>query len=89
LVARSSTQQQSKGLSKDNTRLRNKVKEVEYLIMFSRYAALVKNMRGVVLFSPTDDVSEDLKWLVERFRYRVLGVPQSLVERVSGVEEAT
>jgi len=50
--------------------------------MFSRYAALVKNMRGVVLFDPADEVSEDLEWLVERFKYRVLGVPPSLVERL-------
>lgn len=46
--------------------------------MFSRYAALVKNMRGVVVFDPTDDVSQDLKWLVNRFKYRVLGVSPSL-----------
>ena len=57
------------------------------MIVFSRYAALVKNMRGVVLFSPTDNVSEDLKWLVERFRYRVLGVPPSLVNKVSRAEK--
>ncbi len=43
---------------------------------------MVKNMRGVVLFSPTDEVSESLKWLVERFKYRTLGVPPSLVERL-------
>jgi hypothetical protein len=67
--------------------IKNKAKELEYLDVFSRYAALVKNMRGVVLFSPADDVSEDLKWLVERFRYRVLGVPQSLVERVPGLKK--
>jgi len=67
--------------------IKNKAKELEYLDVFSRYAALVKNMRGVVLFSPADDVSEDLKWLVERFRYRVLGVPPSLTDKVSRVEK--
>ena len=71
---------------KSESSIKNKAKGVEYLIVFSRYAALVKNMRGVVLFSPTDDVSEDLKWLVERFKYRVLGVPPSLVERFPGLK---
>ena len=51
--------------------------------MFSRYAALVKNMRGVVLFDPSDDVSQDLKWLIDRFKYRVLGVPPSLAHEIS------
>ncbi len=44
-------------------------------------------MRGVVLFSPADEVSGDLRWLVERFKYRVLGVPPSLVERLPGLKK--
>jgi len=53
--------------------------------MLSRYAALVKNMRGIVIFNPGDDVTQDLKWLSERFRYRVLGIPPSLIDKISKV----
>ncbi|MHC1601145.1 MAG: hypothetical protein ACXQTB_02220 [Candidatus Nezhaarchaeales archaeon] len=40
-------------------------------------------MRGVVIFNPADDVSQDLKWLSERFKYRILGVPPSLTDKIS------
>lgn len=53
--------------------------------MFSRYAALVKNMRGIVVFDPINDVSEDLKWLANRFKYRFLGVSPSLAEKLSKI----
>ncbi|MEM4576486.1 MAG: hypothetical protein QW701_03350 [Candidatus Nezhaarchaeales archaeon] len=51
--------------------------------MFSHYAALVKNMRGVIVFDPTDDISQDLKWLIDRFKYRHLGVPPSLAKKLT------
>jgi len=53
--------------------------------MLSHYAALVKNMRGVVVFDPADDVSQDLKWLINRFKYRVLGIPPSLTDKISKI----
>ena len=40
-------------------------------ISFYRYAAIVKNLRGVVLCS--DCSSEKAEWLFDRFRYRSLG----------------
>lgn len=50
--------------------------------MLSRYAALVKNLRGVILMNPEDEVASDiLNWLVDRFKYRNLGLPPSTVER--------
>lgn len=42
-------------------------------------------MRGVVVFDPTEDVSQDLKWLINRFKYRVLGVSPSLTRELSKV----
>ncbi len=53
--------------------------------MLSRYAALVKNMRGVVVFDLADDISQDLKWLTDRFKYRILGVPPSLIDKISKI----
>jgi len=36
--------------------------------LFARYAAIVKNLRGVVLFNMDEDGVEDsIKWLVNRF----------------------
>lgn len=50
--------------------------------MFSAYAALVKNLRGVVLLDLDEKgVEESLKWLVKRFRYRNLGLTPLLVEK--------
>ena len=50
--------------------------------MFARYAALVKNLRGVVVFDLSEEnVKEAIKWLVNRFKYRNLGLPPSLVEK--------
>ena len=50
------------------------------LVSFSKYAALVKNMRGVVLASK--ECVEGLRWVSRRFRYRVVGVPPSLKMKV-------
>ena len=47
--------------------------------MLSRYAALVKNLRGVVL-AGRDCGEESLQWLLKRFKYRDLGVPPSRAE---------
>lgn len=37
----------------------------------------MKNLRGVVLLSPEEDVKELVDWFVSKFRYRNLGVPPS------------
>ena len=43
--------------------------------MFARYAAVVKNLRGIALFDLGEEGSWDsVEWLVRRFRYRDLGV---------------
>ena len=46
-------------------------------ISFYNYAAIVKNLRGVIYWKGKGD----LEWLLSRFRYRYLGVPPSL-ERI-------
>jgi len=43
-------------------------------ISFYNYAAIVKNLRGVIYWKGKGD----LGWLLSRFRYRYLGVPPSL-----------
>lgn len=54
--------------------------------MFSLYAALVKNLRGVVLMDLDEEgVEKSLKWLIKRFRYRNLGVTPSLLEKYKDV----
>ncbi len=46
------------------------------------YAAIVKNLRGVVVGYLDEEGCEDsVKWLVARFRYRDLGLGPSLVDR--------
>ncbi len=50
--------------------------------MFARYAAIVKNLRGVVLFDLNEEgVTDSIKWLVKRFRYRDLGLVPSVLAR--------
>ena len=44
---------------------------------FYRYAAVVKNLRGVIYYR--EGFEDRLKWLLSRFKYRSLGVPPSLV----------
>ncbi len=47
--------------------------------MLSRYAAIVKNLRGVVAVDFDDsEALRALDWLSRRFRYRNLGLPPSL-----------
>ncbi|MEM4425333.1 MAG: hypothetical protein QW335_05085 [Candidatus Nezhaarchaeales archaeon] len=46
---------------------------------------MVKNMRGVVVFDPAEDVSQDLKWLTNRFKYRILGISPSLAKNLTKV----
>ena len=49
---------------------------------FARYAAIVKNLRGVVAADLEESgVEESIKWLASRFRYRDLGVGPMMVER--------
>jgi len=52
-------------------------------LSFAKYAALVKNLRGVVLLDPADTTSLDMvKWLVRRFRYRNLGLTPLILEKL-------
>lgn len=47
--------------------------------MFSLYAAIVKNLRGVVVFTRYNgEIEEKIKWLKKRFQYRDLGLPPTL-----------
>lgn len=49
---------------------------------FTYYAALVKNLRGVVIYDPDDTEYRDIvKWLTSRFKYRNLGIPPSLFKK--------
>ncbi|MEM1644801.1 MAG: hypothetical protein QXL96_02840 [Ignisphaera sp.] len=46
---------------------------------FSKYAALIKNLRGVVLANIEEPgVWNNIKWLTKRFRYRNLGLTPTL-----------
>lgn len=52
------------------------------LVSFSKYAALVKNLRGVILMDLNEPgVMDSLMWLAKRFRYRDLGVTPSIVAK--------
>jgi hypothetical protein len=51
--------------------------------LFARYASLVKNLRGVVLLD-VEDGEEGVRWLQDRFKYRSLGVPPSLLKEAEG-----
>lgn len=51
---------------------------------FARYAALVENLRGVVLADLSDEgVWSSIKWLIKRFKYRNLGLVPSIIGRFS------
>lgn len=50
--------------------------------MFAQYAALVKNLRGVVYIEELNDYSwKIIKWLIQRFKYRNLGLAPSIVNK--------
>ena len=50
--------------------------------MFARYAAIVKNLRGVLVADLDSDYSwRVVEWLVRKFRYRDLGLPPGVVSR--------
>ncbi|MEM4810110.1 MAG: hypothetical protein QW249_06320 [Desulfurococcaceae archaeon] len=50
--------------------------------MFSTYAAIVKNLRGVVLLELGEKgVDKSLDWLIKRFRYRNLGLAPIIAEK--------
>ncbi len=54
----------------------------------SHYLAYVKNLRGVMFGSGSEDsVISGVKWLKQRFRYRNLAVPNYLVKHYPKVEE--
>lgn len=47
--------------------------------MFASYAALVKNLRGVVLLDRKEKgIEKTVRWFGGRFKYRQIGVPPSL-----------
>ncbi len=43
-----------------------------------QYLYLVKNLRGIVYFSQGLDVNKELDWLKRKFRYRDLGISETL-----------
>ncbi len=50
--------------------------------MLARYAVVVKNLRGVVLFDLGEEGSwRVIEWLTRKFRYRDLGLPPCIVDR--------
>ena len=50
--------------------------------MFARYAAIVKNLRGIVYVEELNDYSwKIIKWLIQRFKYRDLGLAPSIVNK--------
>jgi hypothetical protein len=52
--------------------------------MFAKYAAIVKNLRGVVLFDLDEEGSwSSVKWLINRFKYRDLGLVPSTYHKYS------
>ncbi|MET1127729.1 MAG: hypothetical protein ABWW70_00210 [Thermoproteota archaeon] len=56
-------------------------------VSFARYAALVKNLRGVVASYGDDEAKETVKWLSRRFRYRDLGVTPYALEAYRSLVE--
>lgn len=50
--------------------------------MLARYAAIVKNLRGVLIFTDADEAEERVRWLTERFKYRNLGVSPALSSQI-------
>ena len=51
--------------------------------MFARYAAIVKNLRGVVYIEETDEETLWLlNWLLDRFKYRDIGVSNIVFNRI-------
>jgi len=43
-----------------------------------RHLYLVKNLRGIVYFSAGIDVEKEINWLKKKFRYRNLGISETL-----------
>jgi len=47
---------------------------------FAKYAAMVKNLRGVVIADLGEEgVWDSIKWLIARFKYRDLGLPPTIL----------
>jgi len=60
----------------------------EKFLNLPRYASLLKNLRGVVFFDPhVPFPAEEVRWLKRRFRYRSLGVSESLVIAIKDEEK--
>jgi len=50
--------------------------------LFARYAAIVKNLRGIVYIEELNDYTwKIIKWLIQRFKYRDLGLVPSIVNK--------
>lgn len=50
--------------------------------MFTKYAAIVKNLRGVVIFNLDEEgVRDKINWLTKRFKYRNLGITPTLLSK--------
>ncbi|KYH42807.1 MAG: hypothetical protein AYL33_000300 [Candidatus Bathyarchaeota archaeon B63] len=48
-----------------------------------RYVSLLKNLRGVAFFDPDAPFPlEEVKWLKKRYKYRNIGIPQSLMAAI-------
>jgi len=55
-------------------------------VLFARYAAIVKNLRGVVVFNLDEEgVWDSLVWLVQRFKYRNLGLTPLAIQKYYSV----
>lgn len=58
-------------------------------ISFSTYAAIVKNLRGILYFGRSQGIiALYAKWLGKRFKYRTVGLPPELrcIAEISGVK---
>jgi len=53
------------------------------VVSFTRYAATVKNLRGVLIADPHDAAAlRYMKWLSRRFRYRNIGIPPAIASHL-------
>ena len=48
----------------------------------SAYISLLKNLRGIIFGGADEGEGESIKWLLKHFRYRELGVPPALWDKI-------
>jgi len=59
----------------------------EEFLNLPRYASLLKNLRGVVFLDPHVEFPvEEVRWLKRKYRYRSLGISESLVNALKDEE---